>query len=143
VVLQPTAEDRLLSAIEYCTNALLKVGNVQSLELLLLFPSAAHHFISRSSQAQAALLRQCDADSFLKRKERGEALLKDASTKLALKSGSKPIVRILSTSPVGPQMARGFRSILAAVIREAERYGWTVDQILRDPLSWQQFQELA
>ena len=135
-VLKPPGEDRLLSAIETCTSVLAKASNLKTLQLDLLYPEPARHFISQSVQTNLGLVRQEDAVAFVERKRRGIELLKQASTSLTTTSSSKPAVRVLSVRPVSPPVAREFRFILTSIIREAEKYGWGVDQILRDPASW-------
>lgn len=135
-VLKPPAEDRLLSAIETSTGILANAGNLKSLQLDLRYPEPARQFISQSAQTNLGLVRQEDAAAFVDRRRRGIEVLKQFSARLTTTPSSRPVIRILSLRPVNPPVAREFRFILASIIREAEKYGWGVDQILHDPASW-------
>jgi hypothetical protein len=125
------AEDRLLSAISTCARELGKSGNLESLQLDVVYKDNAPHFINRSQDGRYPILSD-EAAHHDRRRDVGCQILSRWSSE-SFGSANKPTLVAHAINPVTPLEASRFRKLIAPMIREADKYGWTVDQRLRDP----------
>lgn len=123
--------DRLLSAVEACTRALIETGNLESMQVDISFPVDVLHFIGERSQDYQHPIHPSEEKDQVLREAAGMEALKQLSD--ALSPGNKPVLVMYAVEQVNPRIAKKFRSHLAKVIRVATNYGWAVDQYLREP----------
>ena len=122
------ADDRLLSAIKTCVAVLGKSGNLESLQLDVMYQHNAVYFIDRSQARKFPVLAE-EAAFHEQRKDVGRQLFKGWSD-TSFGPANKPRLVAHAASNVTPLEISGFGRLLASMIREAERYGWVVDQRL-------------
>ena len=125
------ADDRLLSAIKTCANALGESGNLESLQVDVVYKDNALHFINRSQDSRYPIHADELAHHDQRRDVGCQTLSRWSSESFA--PNNKPKLVAHSMNPVTPLEVSRFRKILAPMIREAEKYGWTVDQHLKEP----------
>lgn len=130
-ILKPPAPDRLLAAVSNSVDILHKSGSLESLELMLNYPDAAKSWIGKHKSVRFALLPLIDAEAQVERKVHGIAWLKRLSDMLGPEK--TPVLTVCNDGPVKKQVMQVFRGYcLTSIIREAEKYGWLVDQTLRE-----------
>lgn len=128
-VVKPAARDRLLSAVRSSVQALLKAGKLERLSLDLEHGMRTDRWTGRYSNDRH-LIAASDAEESVVRKQQGIELLKRLSECKSLRA--KPLLTLHHPSPsIAKYDLSEFRSRLAGVIREAEKYGWKVDQHLK------------
>lgn len=128
-VVKPAARDRLLSAVRSSVQALLKAGKLEMLSLDLEHGMVTDRWTGRYSNDRH-LIAASDAEESVVRKQHGIELLKKLSDCKSLKT--KPLLTLHHpTGQIAKYDLSEFRSRLAGVIREAEKYGWKVDQHLK------------
>lgn len=128
-VVKPVARDRLLSAIQYCVHALLKAGHLRNFSLNLEHGMVTDRWTGRYRNDKQ-LMNSVDAEEHFSRKQEGIRLLRnfaDAMKIQPLLSVHRPSVH----TNIAKYDVSEFRGRLAGVIKEAERYGWKVDQHLK------------
>jgi hypothetical protein len=125
------ADDRLLSAIKTCVDVLGKSGNLESLQLDVMYQHNAVYFIGLSQARNFPVLAD-EAACHEQRRVVGRQLFKRWSD-TSFGPANKPRLVAHAVSNVTPLEASGFRRLLASMIREAERYGWVVDHRLKWP----------
>jgi hypothetical protein len=123
------AEDRLLSAIKTCVDVLGVPGNLESLQLDVMYQHNAVSFIDRSKARSFPVLAD-EAAYHEQRREVGRQLFKRWSD-TSFGPANKPRLVAHAASNVTLLGASGFRRLLPSMTREAGRYGWVVDQYLR------------
>lgn len=127
-VIKPPAHDRLLSAIDYSVNTLLEAGKLTSLVFDLENSGALDHWTGQYNDTRK-LFTLANAEERIMRELRGVQLLKLSSDAMA----SKPTLSLHHPSrPTRPDVS-AFRRKLVPIMREAEKYGWQLDQYLYGP----------
>ena len=125
------ADDRLLSAITNCANALGESGNLKSLRIDVVSKDNVLHFINRSQDGRYPILAD-EAAHHEQRRDAGCRALKHWASE-SFGPSNKPALVTHSINHVTLLEASRFRKMLAPMIREAGEYGWIVDQRLREP----------
>jgi hypothetical protein len=106
-------------------------GNLKSLRIDVVYKDNALHFITRSQDSRYPIL----ADELPHHKQRrnvGCRALKRWSSE-SFAPTNKPTLVAHSINPVTTLEVSRFRKLLVPMMREAEHYGWVVDQRLREP----------
>lgn len=130
-IIKPPPADRLLAAIFTCVDILTESGALQSLDILLPYPEHVKCWIAKHSVVHRTLVSFSETEAIAERKAQGIAMLRHLSESLG--SQNKPTVTIRSAGPIMRNTLTVFRAtFLTHIIREADRYGWGVDQRLRE-----------
>ncbi|KAK4498944.1 hypothetical protein PRZ48_009455 [Zasmidium cellare] len=128
-VVKPASRDRLLSAIRSTVQALLKAGQLERFKIDLEHGMVTDRWTGRYSNDRH-LIAASEAEESVVRKRQGIELLKKLSECVSLKAKPRLTVHHPTATTAKYDLSE-FRSRLAGVIREAEKYGWTVDQHLK------------
>ena len=127
-VIKPPAHDRLLSAVTYVTNTLIKSDIFESLTLDLENTPVADQWSGRLINDKR-LVSVFDVEEFVERKRKGFVLLKQLSEALVTKGKSRPVVQLCNPVPhVKEQLGRR----RGKVNWEAEKHGWVVGKGVKD-----------
>ncbi|CAK4023415.1 Hypothetical predicted protein [Lecanosticta acicola] len=127
-VLKPVGRDRLLGAIRSSVHSLMKAGQLETLSINIENGTTLDRWTGRSRDDKQ-LLNVSDAEEHVIRKQEGTALVKKLSDCLR----PPPVLSIYqpsAKSKIAKHDVSLFRARLATVIREAEKYGWKVNQRL-------------
>lgn len=130
-VVKPTARDRLLSAIRSSVQTLSKAGKLEHFSLDLEHGMVTDRWTGRYNNDRQ-LIAITDAEEHVVRKQQGVELLRKLSECDSLLT--KPQLTLHHPSPaakIAKYDLSEFRSRLSGVIREAEKYGWQVEQHLK------------
>ncbi|KAK4630468.1 uncharacterized protein CLAFUR5_08098 [Fulvia fulva] len=128
-VVQPSDRDRLLSAVRSCVHALTKGGRLESLSLELEHGINTDRWTGTYSNNRQ-LISAADAEEHVMRKQEGIELLRKACRVLP----QRPTLALYhpsATNKIAQYHISEFRSRLASVVQEANKYGWQVDQQLK------------
>lgn len=126
-IVKPSSRDRLLSAIAGSVEALSMAGMLETLAIDLENGLTSERWAGSYSNNRR-LIAMSEAEEHVSRKTEGVRLLKSLSGSLPL----PPVLTIYhQKSGIGKHDLSEFRSRLAGVIREANKYGWKVDQRLK------------
>lgn len=130
-VVTPAPRDRLLSAVKTCTQVLAKAGSLENLSIDLEHGMTTDRWIGRYSNDRQ-MIAVGDAEEHVARKQHGIELLKKLTQ--SLDSATAPVLSLHHPSPsakIQKHDLSEFRMRLSGVIREAQKYGWEVDQHLK------------
>lgn len=128
--IKPPAHDRLLSAVQYATEALLKADTVESLSLELVNGLTAEQW-SGAYINDKRLISVSEAEEYVERKRKGVSEIKKLSEVLATMK-NRPMLSVHHPSRSRAPDKKDFRKRMGGLIAEAENYGWQVDPVLRD-----------
>ncbi|PIA93770.1 hypothetical protein CB0940_04020 [Cercospora beticola] len=128
-VVLPTARDRLLSAITFCVHALLKANNLSNLLLILEHGLATDRWIGRHTNDRQ-LIPLAEAEELVARKQQGIAILQELAQLVKTKA-IRLHVQHVGASKIQEYDKKEFKQRLPGLKKEAEKYGWVVDQALK------------
>lgn len=128
-VVLPTARDRLLSAIAFCVHALLKANNLSSLVLILEHGLVTDRWIGRHTNDRQ-LIPLAEAEELVTRKQQGIAMLQKLAN-LVKPKATRLRVQHVGASKIQEYDKKEFKQRLPGLKKEAEKYGWVVDQELK------------
>jgi len=109
-----------------------KSGNLESLQLDVVYEDDVLKFIDGCHEGRNFPILADEAAHHKQRKDFGRQILSRWSSG-SFGPADKPRLVAHALGRVPPQQIGKFRKLLAPMIREADKYGWTVDQILREP----------
>ncbi|PPJ50801.1 hypothetical protein CBER1_06491 [Cercospora berteroae] len=128
-VVLPTVRDRLLSAITSCVHALLKANRLSNLTLVLEHGLATDRWIGRHTNDRQ-LIFLAEAEELVARKQQGIATLQKLA-QLVKPKAIKLHVQHVGASKIQKYDKKEFKQRLPGLRKEAEKYGWVVDQALK------------
>lgn len=121
--------DRLLFAITTFVEYIKESGALQSLEIILNYPDAARCWVGNLNSLRPMLISLADAQGHVERRAKGTIMLRQASELLG--SSRRPVIKVHCKGQLTRNTATIFERVyLTAVRKEAEEYGWCVDQAL-------------
>lgn len=126
-VKSPPAHDRLLSAIKYVQGALSHAHDLHYLVLHLEYGRETDIWTERYHNP-LSLISVSDAEEFATRRKKGTELLHQLSGTIPL----RPKLRVFTTSSnTTRQVKESFKEDLPRIQREADKYGWAVEENLQ------------
>lgn len=131
-VVKPVSRDRLLSAIQSCVHDLVKAGHLENVSINLEHGMVTDRWTGRYHNDKQ-LMNSVDAEEHFNRKQEGIRLLRNLSS-FADARKAQPILSVHHPSThtkIAQYHVYDFRGRLAGIIKEAEKYGWNVDQHLK------------